>query len=454
MILTRGQDLRAHRTLVGGALLAFVWMMLAVLACQPAATTPPAWGIDFAGFGVAAFASLIWRWRPGARATRLGMGLAVLVLVTLVTDSGTGGPWQANGPACFEVALALLAAYADTEVILCATGAVLLHHLALHILSPQPGLMVGSGLVALLLQSGLLLLEAAALVLLSINATTRTRPIAQPLPAPVPVPVMTVPACVRPVSLVETPGPPPVQPPPVPAPATHDEPAWPGETVRIAVGQADSLIARLNTDDRTAGRMAQAASGLVSGMDAVSGHLSAVAAGIASARASSEHAETAVGRLAGLTEAIGRVAGFIARIANQTNLLALNATIEAARAGDAGRGFAVVASEVKALARQTATATDDIRAQIQQVQAATREAVDSVQAIAANIAATDRAAMLAATAAAGQHAASTAVAGELRATARAATFALRDALAVRDTLAAAPSPALPKRHPAPVLKVA
>lgn len=48
-------------------------------------------------------------------------------------------------------------------------------------------------------------------------------------------------------------------------------------------------------------------------------------------------------------------------IAHQTQLLALNATIEAARAGDAGRGFAVVAGEVKALARQAAGNSEDMR---------------------------------------------------------------------------------------------
>jgi len=78
---------------------------------------------------------------------------------------------------------------------------------------------------------------------------------------------------------------------------------------------------------------------------------------------------------------IGQVVDLIKGIAGQTNLLALNATIEAARAGEAGKGFAVVASEVKALASQTAQATNDITLQITAIQQATRASVLKVQGI-------------------------------------------------------------------------
>jgi len=89
--------------------------------------------------------------------------------------------------------------------------------------------------------------------------------------------------------------------------------------------------------------------------------------------------------LADAAQKIGDVLKMIQAVAAQTNLLALNATIESARAGEAGKGFAVVAGEVKALASQTATATEEISRQIRAIQDTTRDAVAAIERIGATI---------------------------------------------------------------------
>jgi methyl-accepting chemotaxis protein len=92
-----------------------------------------------------------------------------------------------------------------------------------------------------------------------------------------------------------------------------------------------------------------------------------------------------IGELSAAASRIGDVVKLITAIAEQTNLLALNATIEAARAGEAGRGFAVVAQEVKALASQTAKATEEIGTQIGAMQAATNDSVAAIKEIGGTI---------------------------------------------------------------------
>jgi methyl-accepting chemotaxis protein len=92
-------------------------------------------------------------------------------------------------------------------------------------------------------------------------------------------------------------------------------------------------------------------------------------------------ADQLVGQLSAGANRIGAVVKLIRDIAEQTNLLALNATIEAARAGKSGMGFAVVAAEVKALASQTAGATEDIASQVAAIQGSTNGAVGAIRSI-------------------------------------------------------------------------
>jgi methyl-accepting chemotaxis protein len=83
-------------------------------------------------------------------------------------------------------------------------------------------------------------------------------------------------------------------------------------------------------------------------------------------------------KLGQAAQEIGHVTETITNISAQTNLLALNATIEAARAGAAGKGFAVVANEIKELAKQTAEATEDIKARIAGIQGSTGSAIRDI----------------------------------------------------------------------------
>lgn len=172
-----------------------------------------------------------------------------------------------------------------------------------------------------------------------------------------------------------------------------------GET-SATVGESAARLTALAGSMRTAVDETTSGVSLVSGgAETVQGNVSAVSSsagdiGISireisqSATEAAQVARTAVdmanstnetvNRLGNNSDEIGQVVKVITSIAEQTNLLALNATIEAARAGEAGKGFAVVANEVKDLAKETASATNEIVSRLEVIQSNTADAVSAI----------------------------------------------------------------------------
>lgn len=171
-----------------------------------------------------------------------------------------------------------------------------------------------------------------------------------------------------------------------------------GERIRgtaAELAQTNTLMARqVMASSDAAAQAAEDVAGVAAAAAAVQALAIDSGRQVDEARAATSRTVTELARadetMRNLGEAAGRieeVIKLIQAIAGQTSLLALNATIEAARAGESGRGFAVVAAEVKELSRRTATATQEIGAQVDGIQDAVKEAAEAIVAVDQSVAA-------------------------------------------------------------------
>jgi methyl-accepting chemotaxis protein len=357
---------------------------------------------------VLAIAATASWWTAGnTLSTRLIVAVAMMGDVSVLVYQLAGHPWQIDLHMYFFASLACLVAYCDYRPVIAGTVAVALHHLALNFIFPAAVYPGGADFGRVVVHAVILLIEAGVLVALSFTLSklfeTTARKTAEAETAHASEARATAERSeaerrAKDASDV----------------ARRDlavgferKIGSIVEAVAVAVGEMQGMSMSMRNSSAEAAQQTAAAA---SASTQASSNVGTVAAAteeltasinnisqqvMRSAEIAGKAAEEArrtnavVEGLAAGTHKIGEVVTLIQNIASQTNLLALNATIEAARAGEHGKGFAVVASEVKALANQTAKATEEISAQVQGIQSATSEAVSAIQAIGGTIAEID-----------------------------------------------------------------
>ncbi|GEO98102.1 chemotaxis protein [Methylobacterium haplocladii] len=400
------------RATSGKALIGFLWLNLAILVAANAWRDVYSTAL-VAPIGLAIvvpptlFARRDLTGAPARILSSMALAGLVAILVAIFKQDGTGRALQIDLHMYFFACLAVVAAWLDWKALVAYAGVVAVHHLGLSLAVPSLVFPDGGGIDRVMLHAVILIAQTTVLVWLVVRlqtgvaASDALRRSETDLDEAETLKAQALDSAGREAErshvLQEQ------------VRGFRGSVARVVETIEGALGAMDDSAAGLGRfADRTtqdAGRatdssvragatireIAETCRNLTHAADEIGRHLDETGAVTRAATDEARRTGETVGKLTHSVERIGSVITTIRSVAEQTNLLALNATIEAARAGVAGRGFAVVAAEVKNLAGQTGRSTEEIAAQIRDVESATEQSVAFMHAFAGRIADIERA---------------------------------------------------------------
>ena len=393
-------DLAALRRVLDRVLVAALWLHVPLITLIAAQRGESVATLAGAAACLAAAITILVATVPEQPMTRPAVGVAAVGMASLILAAARGSVWQVDVHMYYFALLAILASYCDWTVILTAAAAVALHHLALNFLAPALLFTGGADLVRVLLHAAILILETAALTYMAWQVTHLFAATSSSL--------LQAEAARDSARMAQA----------EQVRIRAESEATRRETMALVASQLEAELStaingitaatqamRTTAGDLTAGAERAAGeteslsgdavrtSGFVQtgavAVEELSASIHEIALQIAIAAVAAQRANEqthatgqSIHTLSSEAIRIGEIVNLINGIASQTNLLALNATIEASRAGDAGKGFAIVANEVKALAAQTSSATNQIRTQVEALQAGAALAVNAIDKIA------------------------------------------------------------------------
>lgn len=383
---------------VTSALVSIIWLHIPVIALTAWFASHEAAVALIAGIALAVLPTAFVLMKRPQLAIALAIAVAYVGHASLFVYLLEGHPWQIEAHFYYFALLAMLSGFCDWRVIVAAAALIAVHHLGLNFLLPSALYPGGSDFARVTFHALIVVIETAMLIGIAVNmrqafraaygATNNAERVASELRDIVKRrEVEFTVAATRNEDLhnllrqfereiAES-----VEALHHAAQELEGNARGLGSTAETASTQSMKVAAITEETSIQVKTVAQAGESLAETIAGVGASVSESSRLAGEAVSQAMTTTSAIDDMAKVAGEIGSVTSLISAIAAQTNLLALNATIEAARAGDAGRGFAVVAQEVKALAAQTAKATQDIATRIEAMQQATGKSVSAIEQI-------------------------------------------------------------------------